>query len=174
MMSQPFFLMITLERIAPANALLFKTIRLRALQNDPTAFGSTFAKESQLADEEWINRSRRWNGDGAIGYLAFDGENACGLVACYTDELDPQRAHVISMWVDPAWRRAGVGTALIEGLRSWAAPRKMRELKLMVTSVNDSAIRFYERLGFRRSGKTEPYPNDPAITEYEMLLSLTP
>jgi ribosomal protein S18 acetylase RimI-like enzyme len=173
-MSLPFFLMITLERITPANALVFKSIRLHALQNDPTAFGSTFAKESQLADEEWVNRSRRWNGNGAIGYLVFDGDNACGLVACYTDELDPHRVHVISMWVDPAWRRAGVGTALIEGLRSWAASRKMRELKLMVTSVNDNAIRFYGRLGFRMSGKTGIYPNDPAITEYEMLLSLTP
>lgn len=81
--------MITLERIAPNNALLFKTIRLRALQSDPTAFGSTYAKESQLADEEWVNRSHRWNGDGAIGYLAFDGEKVCGLVACYTDEQDP-------------------------------------------------------------------------------------
>jgi ribosomal protein S18 acetylase RimI-like enzyme len=172
-MSLPFFFMITLKRITPANALLFKTIRLRALQNDPTAFGSTLAKESRLADEEWVNRSRRWNGEGSIGYLAFDGENACGLVACYTDELDPHRAHVISMWVDPAWRRAGVGTVLIEGLRSWAASRKMRELKLMVTSVNDDAIRFYERLGFRMSGKTGPYPNDTAITEYEMLLPLT-
>jgi ribosomal protein S18 acetylase RimI-like enzyme len=50
----------------------------------------------------------------------------------------------------------------------------MRELKLMVTSVNDNAIRFYERLGFRMSGKTGAYPNDPAIAEYEMLLPLTP
>ena len=171
-MSLPFFFMITLKRITPANALLFKTIRLRALQNDPTAFGSTLAKESQLADEEWVNRSRRWNGEGSIGYLAFDGENACGLVACYTDELDPHRAHVISMWVDPAWRRAGVGTVLIEGLRSWAASRKMRELKLMVTSVNHGAIAFYERIGFRMTGKTAVYPNDAAITEYEMMLTL--
>jgi ribosomal protein S18 acetylase RimI-like enzyme len=38
----------------------------------------------------------------------------------------------------------------------------------MVTSVNDSAIRFYERLGFARTGRSEPYPNDPSITEYEM------
>jgi ribosomal protein S18 acetylase RimI-like enzyme len=46
------------------------------------------------------------------------------------------------------------------------------ELILTVTSVNHGAIRFYERLGFRKTGKTEPYPNDPAIFEYEMLLAL--
>jgi ribosomal protein S18 acetylase RimI-like enzyme len=164
--------MISLERITPANALVFKAIRLRALQSDPMAFGSTYAKESQFSDDEWLTRSLRWSSDGSIGYLAFDGEHPCGLVASYTDEQDPQQAHVISMWVDPAWRRAGVGTRLIEGLRSWARSRKMRELRLMVTGVNTGAIGFYERLRFLKSGKTEPYPNDPAITEYEMLLPL--
>jgi ribosomal protein S18 acetylase RimI-like enzyme len=166
--------MITLERIAPHNALVFKTIRLRALRSDPTAFGSTYAKESQLSDQEWVTRSLRWSSDGFIAYLAFDEENACGLVACYIDEHDSQRAHVISMWVDPAWRRAGVGTVLVHGLKAWASARQLRELRLMVTHVNTGAIDFYERLGFRQTGKTEPYPNDPAITEYEMLLTLMP
>jgi ribosomal protein S18 acetylase RimI-like enzyme len=165
--------MIALEQIGPANAPLFKAIRLRALQNDPIAFGSTYAKESQLSEDEWLNRSHRWNSDGFIGYLAFDGENACGLVGCYTDEHDPQRAHVISMWVDPAWRRSGVGTILIDGLKAWASTRHLRELRLMVTHVNTGAIGFYESLGFRKTGKTEPYPNDPAIAEHEMLLPLS-
>jgi ribosomal protein S18 acetylase RimI-like enzyme len=39
----------------------------------------------------------------------------------------------------------------------------------MVTSNNEPAIRFYERLGFTRTGRTEPYPNDPGVIEYEML-----
>lgn len=39
----------------------------------------------------------------------------------------------------------------------------------MATSVNAGAIRFYERLGFRMTGNTEPYPHDPAIVECEML-----
>jgi ribosomal protein S18 acetylase RimI-like enzyme len=43
---------------------------------------------------------------------------------------------------------------------------------LMVTDVNTGAIGFYERLGFRKTGKTKPYPNDPAMIEYEMLLPL--
>jgi ribosomal protein S18 acetylase RimI-like enzyme len=38
----------------------------------------------------------------------------------------------------------------------------------MVTSVNEPAMRFYERLGFTRTGHTEPYPNDSSVLEYEM------
>lgn len=38
----------------------------------------------------------------------------------------------------------------------------------MVTSNSEAAIRFYQELGFTRTGRTEPYPNDPRGTEYEM------
>jgi len=38
----------------------------------------------------------------------------------------------------------------------------------MVTSSNHAAMEFYGRLGFSMTGRTEPYPNDPALMEYEM------
>jgi len=164
--------MIRLDRISPENALAFKTVRLRALQDSPTAFGSTFAREAPLSDEEWLQRSHRWISDGSIGYLAFDGEFCCGLVACYTEESNAESGHIISMWVDPGSRRAGTGRALIEALIAWVSSRGLRQLRLMVTSVNTGAIGFYERLNFGMTGRTEPYPNDPAIVEYEMILQL--
>jgi ribosomal protein S18 acetylase RimI-like enzyme len=168
--------MIRLERISPDNALVFKSIRLRALQDSPSAFGSTFAREVQLSDEDWHQRSRRWISDGSIGYLAFDADRACGLVVCYREERDAQpglqSGHVLSMWVDPGYRRAGVGKTLIEALKEWGRSYGLGQLRLMVTSVNIVAIGFYERLGFCKTGKTEPYPNDPAILEYEMILPL--
>ena len=168
--------MVCLKPIAPEMAALFKEVRLRALKDAPLAFSSTYAKESRFPDEEWIKRSNRWNGDEAILYLAFDDaheEAVCGMVACYAEEeAGVSRGHVISMWVDPRYRRAGVGKLLIDGLQTWAVLRGMRELKLMVTSVNQGAIDFYQRIGFRPSGKTGPYPNDPAVIEYEMLLPL--
>ncbi|MGY8827382.1 MAG: GNAT family N-acetyltransferase [Candidatus Latescibacterota bacterium] len=43
---------------------------------------------------------------------------------------------------------------------------------LMVTSNNEAAISFYESLRFEKNGHTEPYPNDPALIEYEMILTL--
>lgn len=166
--------MLNLEPITPDNALIFKELRLRALQDSPTAFSSTFANESELSDEEWLKRSVRWTSEGCIGYIAYDKGVPCGLVVCYAEEQNPSRAHVISMWVDPAHRRAGVGAGLIDALGIWAKTRGMRELKLMVTGVNRNAIMFYERVGFRMSGNAAPYPNDTAITEYEMLLPLQP
>ncbi len=168
--------MILLQPITPATALLFKAVRLRALADSPLAFSGTWARESRLSDEEWIERSRRWSGEDAIGYLAFDtrdDSSACGVVACYTDkDRAVPSGHLISMWVHPAYRRAGVGSMLISAVKNWASARGLTQLALMVTSVNQPAMDFYQRVGFRMSGKTAPYPNDPAITEHEMVLLL--
>ena len=164
--------MIVLEPITAANALVFKAVRLRALASDPRAFGSTYEKESRLKDEEWLRRAVRWSSAGSIGLLAYEGNQPCGVVAGYTEDGNARRAHLISMWVEPSHRRARVGTALIEGVAAWAAGQGVGELRLMVTSVNQGAIAFYQGLGFRMSGNTEPYPNDPAVIEYEMLLDL--
>jgi ribosomal protein S18 acetylase RimI-like enzyme len=160
--------LIAIRPITPLNASLFKAVRLRALQNAPYAFGSTYAKESQFADSEWLARIERMNGKRGIGYLAMDGETACGIAGSFLDENDSTRAQLISMWTAPTHRQQGIGRLLISEILNWARLRKAHTLLLMVTSNNQPAIHFYERLGFTRTGRTEPYPNDPAVIEYEM------
>jgi len=70
---------IAIEPITTANMLLFKDVRLRALQDTPYAFGSTYAKESQFTELEWIKRVERWNGESGTGFLAMDQGTACGI-----------------------------------------------------------------------------------------------
>jgi len=154
--------------IAPTNAMQFKAVRLAALQDSPTAFGSTYAKEAQLSEADWLDRSKKWNGDKAIGYLAMDSRSPCGIVAAFIDEHAPGKAHVVSMWVGPMHRRSGVGRSLIDAVVMWACAKSVSALHLMVTSCNDGAIEFYKRNGFAMTGKTEPYPNSPSLFEYEM------
>jgi ribosomal protein S18 acetylase RimI-like enzyme len=161
--------MIVIKRVTAEDAFVYKDVRLRALNDTPTAFSSTYAKEVQFPDEEWRNRAARCNGDDRIGFLAFEDDRASGMVFCFIEQPEAREGTVVSMWVDPAVRRMGAGKMLIESVAGWARERGIRELKLMVTSVNLGAIAFYERNGFRKTGKTGPYPNDPAITEYEML-----
>ena len=165
--------MIAIKRVAPDTALVFRDVRLRALQESPIAFSSTYVKESQLPEQEWVRRATRWGSDAAAAmFLAFDGDRTCGIAGSLVDEGNAHRAHVISMWVDPAYRRAGVGKALIDAIVEWNTSIGVRETVLMVTSVNTGAIAFYERIGFTRTGLTGPYPNDPAIVEYEMALTV--
>ena len=61
-----------------------------------------------------------------------------------------------------------MGRQLAEEVLGWAEQCGVRVVQLMVTSKNGSAMRFYEELGFARTGREEPYPNDPEMVEYEM------
>lgn len=165
----PGRIMTTLRRIGLDDLSVYRDVRLRALLDAPTAFGSTYAKESRFSDVEWSERVGRLDGERAIGYLAVDGDVACGLVGCFLDGSEPPRATLISMWVAPSHRRKGVGRALVEAVLEWAAGRGAGTVRLMVTSENHAARRFYESLGFNLSGVTDSYPNDPSLTELEMV-----
>jgi ribosomal protein S18 acetylase RimI-like enzyme len=161
----------TITRIDTSNALEFKAIRLAALQDSPTAFGSTYAKESLSSDDDWIKRACNLDGAKSVGFLAMESGKACGIVAAFLDDQNPQTAHVVSMWIAPTHRRLGTGRSLIEAVDVWARDRRVKSLRLTVTSVNDAAIKFYKRIGFSMTGNIKPYPNDAAIIEYEMLRS---
>jgi ribosomal protein S18 acetylase RimI-like enzyme len=164
--------MIAVELITPKNALVFKAARLRALQDTPTAFGSTYARESQLSDVDWLNRAAQCTSETSVGYLAMDAETACGIARATPDDQDLSVAWVESMWVAPSHRRLGIGRLLIDTILAWARSRGVRALKLHVTSNNEPAISFYQRLGFSPTGNTEPYPNDPMLVECEMSKTL--
>jgi ribosomal protein S18 acetylase RimI-like enzyme len=160
--------MIAIEPITPENASIFKAARLRALQDTPSAFGATYAKESLLTEADWITRAANWNGERSILYLAMDAGAAVGIAGSYLDHDDATRAHLISMWTAPAHRQRGVGRLLVNQIIEWARLRGAQTLQLMVVCSNDRAMSFYQRLGFAHTGHTEPYPNDPALIEYQM------
>jgi ribosomal protein S18 acetylase RimI-like enzyme len=101
-------------------------------------------------------------------YLAMDEGAACGIAGTHLDQDDATRAHLISMWTAPTHRKRGIGRLLVNQILGWARLRKASTLQLMVTSNNEPAILFYQHLGFTRTGRTELYPNDPSLMEYEM------
>ena len=153
--------------------MTYKEIRLRALKDTPSAFSSTYAKESQLTDADWIERADQRNGVKSIVYLAMDAGIPCGIAGGFLDQNDGTRTYLVSMWISPQHRRLGVGSTLVNAILRWARTKDSRTLYLTVTSNNDAAIKFYQHLGFALTGRTEPYPNDPSLIEYEMSLSIS-
>jgi GNAT superfamily N-acetyltransferase len=119
------FSLIAIEPITPLNTFLFKAVRLRALQDAPHAFGSTYAKEFQFTDSDWIKRVERWNGESGAGFLAMDEDAACGIAGSFLDENDKTRAHLISMWTAPIHRQRGIGRLLVNDVLNWG-PRSQR------------------------------------------------
>jgi len=151
----------------------YKAVRLRALKDTPLAFGSTYVRESQFTEDEWNARTANLDGNKAVGYLASLYGDYVGLAVCFLDDNDSSIAYLYSMWVAPEQRRSGVGKELVTTIERWAAEHGARTLDLMVTNINHSAITFYERLGYKKTGHTEPYRNDPALFELGMTKSLS-
>ena len=108
--------MVTLEPLTPRLATLFKDVRLRALLDSPTAFSSTYAKEVNLTDDDWVKRATQWCNENSTTFLALDAGSACGIASGMLDQTDLSRAHLFSMWVAPTHRRMGIGRSLVEAV----------------------------------------------------------
>ena len=80
------------------------------------------------------------------------------LVGSGYARIDPARhylnhthhAYLGFMYVDPAHRGKGVNQLIIHHLAEWARSRNLTELRLDVYTVNEPAIRAYEKAGFTR------------------------
>jgi GNAT superfamily N-acetyltransferase len=79
-------------------------------------------------------------------------------------------AAVTAMWVDPRFRRQGIGDLLLRTVLDWAKTQQYREVFLWVTEVNSNAERLYVRNGFARTGAGEEVR--PGELEHEMSRSL--
>lgn len=75
--------------------------------------------------------------------------------------LRPRRfAYLEDIVVSERHRRAGVGTALIRRVQTWARSRRVDRLELVVWDFNRDALEFYAALGFRTEYRWLSLPVD--------------
>ena len=97
--------------------------------------------------------------DAATSLIAVTGpqHQVIGLVLAFSavDE-----AEILTLAVDPGWRRLGIGTRLIDTLIERLAEIGIRELFLEVAAGNDAARRLYRSLRFAETGRRRGYYAD--------------
>jgi ribosomal protein S18 acetylase RimI-like enzyme len=158
------------RQVQAADWQALRQLRLRALADASDAFASTLEAEQALLDEIWRQRAK--GGSASANFIACEGGVDVGLAAAFAEPDAPGRMHLVSMWVDPGYRRRGVARALVDQAVRWAADRRAGEVILWVADHNSAAHRLYEQLGFRPTGESQPLPSNPAVTESCLRLSL--
>jgi ribosomal protein S18 acetylase RimI-like enzyme len=133
-----------IRRLAPADARLFREIRLEALQQAPEAFGSSFEQEcsQSLAQfEEVLTR--------ADVFGAFRGAELLGM-AGYRTQAGAKKAHKGYLWgmyVRASARGTGIAKPLVEAVLDHARER-VELVQLSVVAENEAAQRLYRSCGF--------------------------
>ena len=61
-------------------------------------------------------------------------------------------AYILTLWVEPSWRRRGLGSALVRAVDAWAVELEFDSVELQVFGQNVAARALYERLGFKVEG----------------------
>ena len=135
---------VQIRRLMPADARLYREIRLEALQQVPEAFGSTFEQEcsQSLAQFEEVLTK-------ADVFGAFREADLLGM-AGYRTQAGAKRAHKGLLWgmyVRSIARGTGVAKPLVEAVLGHARER-VELVQLTVVSENKPAQRLYRSCGF--------------------------
>ena len=124
-----------LRRLEPHEVGLHRELRLRALREAPDSFGETFAGAAARPSSYWEDLTRSVSESVRhVMFLAYEGNDVLGSTYGLLDRDRRDRGRVGGMWVDPAWRRRGVGRALLQEVFSWAREHGLSQLGLWAPS----------------------------------------
>jgi len=163
---------IQIRRLMPADAALYREIRLAGLKDSPEAFGSTFGRENVQPLAWFCDRLRNFPVFGAFRSTALLG--MAGF-AIREGEKERHKGLLWGMYVRPDSRSAGIGRQLVEAVIDHARDH-VELIQLSVVSGNERARRLYARLGFVEYGveKKSLKQNGRYYDEVLMALDLIP
>ena len=129
-------------------------LRLRALKDNPEAFGSTYEETLQRGQESFRQRLRQPHAE--TFYIgAFEEESLVGMVGFFRENglKGQHKGYIISMYTAPEQRGKGVGKALVaEAIAQARMIPEVEQLHLAVVTTNTAARQLYQSLGFEVYG----------------------
>lgn len=134
---------------------LWRSLRLRAVEESPDSFRSTLVEESAEADDWWrdligatVQHPR------GLLLVAEANSDPVGMLFGRLDD-DTEVLEIGAMWVDPEVRRHGIGNGLVEAAIAWAGAAGAARADLWVAKGNTAAEQLYRKAGFTATGETD-------------------
>jgi ribosomal protein S18 acetylase RimI-like enzyme len=134
----------------------FRALRLRALKEEPEAFGSSWEEENARPPEQTVARLQA-SDTTAFGGYDNDGR-LVGMVRLWHEDgvKTRHKANIISMYVAPEARSRGLGRMLLDAAIARARETPgIEQLLLAVVTTNTAAHDLYLAAGF------DPYGLEP-------------
>jgi len=159
---------IHVQTVGVEDWLLWRDLRLEALQEAPYAFGSRLADWQGEGDTEVRWRARLSTVQ--LNVVVYLNGKAAGMVSG-TSVNDHGIVELISMWVAPLARGQGVGDSLVATVIEWARGQRAVRITLDVVETNQHAVNLYHRHLFVDVGLIDdPQPGN--ASERQMALDL--
>ena len=162
-----------IKRLSPSDAAAYRMLRLQGLKECPAAFGSSYQEEKPKGIALYRGRLARSADKWVFG--AFDGDRLIATATLVRDThlKSRHKANIYAMYVDPKFRRRGIGRALLERcIRRAKAMRGVSKVGIAVVESNASAVALYASLGFAAYAR-EPDALRVSGTSYpELFMSL--
>jgi len=142
--------------LTSADAILYRALRLEALQTNPNSFISTFEAEKNKSKSSFESELVGVYNPPLFGYWGvFDGEFLIAYIQLFKSYL-PKQAHIAflyNLYVDPKYRRKKIATKLLNHLIKQLKNQTQTErIFLSCNAKNKEALNFYRKSGFKRCG----------------------
>ncbi len=163
--------------LTEADARIYREQRLRALKEDPEAFGDSYAQSVQRPSE-WFAERIRSKANGSFTLGAFEQDQLVGTVG-FARALGDKFSHkgdIWGMYVALEYRGRGIGRALmVEAIAHARLIEGLEHISLGVMTTQTIARQLYTSLGFVPWGleTNAVRVNDRFIDEEFMILKLS-
>jgi GNAT superfamily N-acetyltransferase len=163
-----------IRKLGVEDASRLIALRREALENEPLAFAASVTDDVALVLESV--RGFLASPDTQAVYGAFQDADLVGMAGLFRSSKSKQnhKAMIWGMYVQPGFRKAGVGRALLNAAIQQARLWSVDQVQLSVTEPAAAARYLYESAGFRVWG-AEPraqHWKGEFVTEHHLSLHL--
>src|SRR5579862_5427974 len=141
--------MVEVKVLPPERWKEARDLRFKALQSDPTAFGSSFEEEESFSEAEWQRRMKN-------ALFALHEDKPVGTITyIFGDKIKSKHvARIFAVYVHPDYRRLGIGRKLLEtALEQIQNNKEIGKVQLFVNKDQAAAVALYRRAGFSVAGE---------------------